>query len=365
LKTFVPPDISPEVAQKRREKLIALSRQKYAHPQEKVQVELEKYKAVIEPKRPAAEVKKEKAELKQPVSLERPTKKATPDGAELLPEEKSFLKFISRHPGLFVTKIYKALQLSGYKGDKLKSSLIEMGLLVQQETRKGLRRRLAKVLTLTDKGANIVKKLPLKGKGGDLHRQLQDTIAEQAEVFGWKAAIEKRISRSLESVDVELRKDGMRVAIEISSTTKPEHEVQNIKKCLEAGYDYILAVCSDDKRLSLLKTEVKKSFSFKERERIRFYHSDQVKNFFGSVSPAIVSENAIVSGQITKQKEILNSEEAAEFLGISINTLYEWVSQKKIPHMKVGGLLKFKREHLEKWLEKKVQKEEEFDILNE
>jgi len=321
LKTFVPHDISPELARKRRERLIALSRQKYAHPQEKVQVELEKYKAVIEPKRPAAEVKKEKAKLKQPVSLERPTKKATPDGAELLPEEKSFLKFISQHPGLFVTKIYKALQLSGYKGDRIKSSLIEKGLIIQQETRKGLRRRLAKVLTLTDKGANIVKKLTLPGKGGDLHQELQDRIAEQAKVFGWKAAVEKRIPRSLENVDVELRKDDIRVAIEISSTTKAEHEIQNIKKCLEAGYDYILSVCSDDKRLSLLKTEVKKSFSFKERERIRFYHSDRVKNFFSSVgSPAIVSENGIVSGQITKQKEILNSEEAAEFLGISINT---------------------------------------------
>jgi len=33
--------------------------------------------------------------------------------------------------------------------------------------------------------------------------------------------------------------------------------------------------------------------------------------------------------------------------------------------MKVGGLLKFKRGHLEKWLEKKVQKEEEFDILDD
>jgi len=163
-----------------------------------------------------------------------------------------------------------------------------------------------------------------------------------------------------------LRKDGIRAAVEISSTTKPKHEIQNIKKCLEAGYDYILAVSSDDKRLSLLKTEVKKSFAFKERERIRFYHSDQVKNFFNSVGqPAIVSEKTIVSGQITKQKEILNSEEAAEFLGININTLYEWVSQKKIPHMKVGGLLKFKRGHLEKWLEKKLQKEEDFDILDE
>ncbi len=33
--------------------------------------------------------------------------------------------------------------------------------------------------------------------------------------------------------------------------------------------------------------------------------------------------------------------------------------------MKVGGLLKFKRKHLEKWLEKKLQKDEDFDILND
>lgn len=165
-----------------------------------------------------------------------------------------------------------------------------------------------------------------------------DTIAEQAEVFGWKATIEKRIPRSLESIDVELRKGDIKVAVEISSTTKPKHEIQNIKKCLEAGYDYILSVCSDDKRLSLLKTEVKKSFSFKERERIRFYPVYKVKDFLRTISsPAIVSENAI----------------------------YEWKAQRKLPYVKVGRLLKFKRTDLGKWLEKKLQKEEDFDILDE
>ena len=86
---------------------------------------------------------------------------------------------------------------------------------------------------------------------------------------------------------------------------------------------------------------------------------------FSLGSSAIVSENGIVSGQITKQKEILSSEKAVDFLVISINTLYEWVSPKRIPHIKVGRLLKFKRGHLEKWFEKRVQKEERFDILDE
>jgi excisionase family DNA binding protein len=163
---------------------------------------------------------------------------------------------------------------------------------------------------------------------------------------------------------VELKKDDLKVAVKISETTKQQHEIQNIKKCLEAGYDYVLAVCSDVKDFSQLKTEVKKSFTFQERERVRFYHVSRVKDFFSSISPSIVSENAIVSGQITKQKQIMNSEEAAAFLGISINTLYEWIAQRKIPHIKVGRLLKFKRGDLEKWLEKRMQKEERFDILD-
>ena len=123
------------------------------------------------------------------------------DKEELSPREEDFLKFVSQHSDMFVTEIYQALGLSGYKGDRVKRALIEQGLIAQEETRKGRRGRLAKVLTLTDKGADIVKNLPLKGKGGDAHQQTQEMIKNQAEVFGWTAAIEKKISRGgLESV---------------------------------------------------------------------------------------------------------------------------------------------------------------------
>jgi excisionase family DNA binding protein len=259
---------------------------------------------------------------------------------------------------MFVTQIYSALQLSGYKGDKLKESLIEKGLIVQEETRKGRQGRLAKILVLTEKGESILKRLSPLGKGGDQHKHLQMMIKEQAELYGWKAVIEERIPRTLESVDVGLTRDDVRVAVEISTTTKPEQEIQNIRKCLEAGYDYVISVCDDDKGLSLLKKEAKRSFSLKERERIRFYVPDQVKNFLSSVSPrGIVSEKGLVSGQISKQKELLNTTEASEFLGIKKNTLYEWIIQRKIPCIKVGRLVKFKREDLEAWLKRRTQEE--------
>jgi len=42
-----------------------------------------------------------------------------------------------------------------------------------------------------------------------------------------------------------------------------------------------------------------------------------------------------------------------------------WGNQGKITYIKVGGRNKYRIEDLEKWLEKRVQKEESFDILDE
>jgi excisionase family DNA binding protein len=276
---------------------------------------------------------------------------------ELSKDEVVFLSYISEYPGRFVTQIYKDLGLSGYKGDKLKENLIEKGLVVQEDTRKGLRGRLAKVLILTEKGYSILSKLS-PGKGGEAHKHLQMMLKEQAEVFGFKATIEEKIPHSLESVDVGLRKDDMRIALEISTTSKADQEIQNIRKCLDAGYDYVISVCDDEKSLEAIKKEVRKAFSFKEKERIKIYSPEEVKDFLSKVnSTSIVSEKGIVSGQISKEKQLLDTKEAAEYLGISRNTLYEWVIQNKIPYIKVGRLVKFRKEDLEAWLKRRTQEE--------
>jgi excisionase family DNA binding protein len=43
--------------------------------------------------------------------------------------------------------------------------------------------------------------------------------------------------------------------------------------------------------------------------------------------------------------------EAAQFLRLSPKTIYSWTSQRKIPHLKVGGRLLFDEAELTKWLE--------------
>jgi len=305
------------------------------------------------------EVVREEGLQDEVVALEKQAKIPVGTSQEPSRDEIGLLEYISYHPGRFVTQIYKDLGLSGYKGDKLKTNLIKKKLIRQEETRAGQKGRLAKILVLTDNGELTLRKLSLPGKGGDLHKHLQMMIKEQAELFGWKARIEERIPRSLESVDVGLAKDDMRVAIEISSTTQPDQEIYNIRKCLEAGYDYILSVCDNKESLQAIKKEARKNFTARERERIRFYIPEQVKGFLSSLDSArIVSEKGIVSGQIKKEKQLLDTKEASEFLGISKNTLYEWILQRKIPHIKVGRLVKFRREDLEAWLKRRTQEEE-------
>lgn len=47
---------------------------------------------------------------------------------------------------------------------------------------------------------------------------------------------------------------------------------------------------------------------------------------------------------------LLGIEEMARFLGISQSTLYAWVNQRRIPHIKVGRLVKFDPKEIEGWL---------------
>lgn len=75
LKTLPPPDVLPEISRRRREKLIDLSRQKYAIPREKIASELARQKELIQKRQPPAELPKPtleqiKEEVKQEVIAE-------------------------------------------------------------------------------------------------------------------------------------------------------------------------------------------------------------------------------------------------------------------------------------------------------
>ena len=60
----------------------------------------------------------------------------------------------------------------------------------------------------------------------------------------------------------------------------------------------------------------------------------------------------ITANMIFCTKEVLTSDEAARYLGISKSYLYKLTMQQKIPHFKpLGKMCYFNREELERWLQ--------------
>jgi excisionase family DNA binding protein len=53
------------------------------------------------------------------------------------------------------------------------------------------------------------------------------------------------------------------------------------------------------------------------------------------------------------QKEVMNVREASQYLGISPDTLYKYVSSARIPAFKLGNRWRFKKTILDTWMERK------------
>ena len=52
-------------------------------------------------------------------------------------------------------------------------------------------------------------------------------------------------------------------------------------------------------------------------------------------------------------REVMNIRQASQYLGVSPDTLYKYVSEEKIPAFKLGNRWKFKKTILDLWMERK------------
>jgi excisionase family DNA binding protein len=56
---------------------------------------------------------------------------------------------------------------------------------------------------------------------------------------------------------------------------------------------------------------------------------------------------------MAESPEVMNIRQASEYLGVSPDTLYKYVSEERIPAFKLGNRWKFKKTILDSWMERK------------
>lgn len=59
-----------------------------------------------------------------------------------------------------------------------------------------------------------------------------------------------------------------------------------------------------------------------------------------------------------KLKEVMTLREASQYLGISPDTLYKYLGEKSIPAFKLGNRWRFKKDLLDRWIERKIERTE-------
>jgi hypothetical protein len=191
--------------------------------------------------------------------------------------ERQFLTFISEHPDTPVSALYKALGVSVWKGNEIRDSLKAQGLLTEVELRTGKTAagRPAKYVLLTLQAYTLFGIQPPAGRGGVIHRHLQQLITTGATAKGYTAHCEKELSNGT-IVDVHLANGQQKIAVEIAVVSTPEREIRHMKECIAAGYDQVYGIFADENLLARTATEIQAAFSEQEAEKVRLLPLSQL-----------------------------------------------------------------------------------------
>src|SRR5215467_13426412 len=64
--------------------------------------------------------------------------------------------------------------------------------------------------------------------------------------------------------------------------------------------------------------------------------------------------NAGVASAVMESREVMNVRQASQYLGISPDTLYRYITEGEIPAFKLGNRWKLRKTILDRWMERKM-----------
>ncbi|MFY0602761.1 MAG: ATP-binding protein [Flavobacteriaceae bacterium] len=125
------------------------------------------------------------------------------------------------------------------------------------------------------------------------HYDLQSYVKTIASQRGFKAIVEHPIEKD-DRIDVALHRDKLKIAVEISVTNTIDYEVQNIQKCIDVKYDFVLMLCDNETHLYNIKTKALQVIPKKQQSTVYFVSS----KIFAETLDSIIPKEKIVEKRI-------------------------------------------------------------------
>jgi hypothetical protein len=151
------------------------------------------------------------------------------------------------------------------------------------------------------------------GGGGVRHQYLANLLKSTGEGCGFKATLEYEVQDS-GRVDVLLSRGEETLFCEISVTTSREHELGNVRKCLDAGGRSIVVLASTERQRTSLRNHMTTKLLAEELACVSFLVPEEVSPFFDAFrQSASVAEPAptVTRGYTVKSKVKFSSPDEA------------------------------------------------------
>jgi hypothetical protein len=110
-------------------------------------------------------------------------------------------------------------------------------------------------------------------------------VKRWGESKGYRATVEEPLP-SGGRADVALRREGHSLACEISVTTGADHEIGNVEKCLEAGFDDVVLLSLHRGTLGKVRQAAETRVAENDRGRLHFMSPEEFFTFLDAQAPA-------------------------------------------------------------------------------
>lgn len=115
------------------------------------------------------------------------------------------------------------------------------------------------------------------------HAYLQHIAKRIGEKCGFRSTIELPVMGGVGRVDVALENETLRVAVEIARTNTSDYELNNIQKCLAAGFDRVVVLSTDTAHLRRIRLVAEEALEPRSAVRLHFLDPEQLEPFLRSL----------------------------------------------------------------------------------
>lgn len=188
------------------------------------------------------------------------TESAKDDETDIGTVAEQLLASVNEKPFLSISERYDTIDTGTKTGNAAKNELLTLDLVREVEVKTRKPGRNPKLLELTAEGRSVLERHGYEvaeiGRRGIVHRYWQHQIKTYYEEHGFEVEIEHAVGQ--QSIDVYAERADEAVAIEVACS--PEHELENVEKCLAYSVDRVEVAFLEESIRERVEAAVREAF---------------------------------------------------------------------------------------------------------